>query len=161
MASIWTIKADEKPLRLYVKGILPRSECSWRRRQQHPSPVEHEAIFTFSKFTSLHCHLLSISIDSDTCCLLFCILYPELSISLLASSTVVGIRKLAQLVFYDHLPSIPVTCYLVRRLMNFPRKKTIFKAQKSRFRRLNMQSETPLVFYEDLRVHYFKRTNAF
>ena len=91
----------------------------------------------------------------------FCILYPELSISLLASSTVVGIRKLAQLVFYDHLPSILVTCYLVRRLMNFPRKKTIFKAQKSRFRRLNMQSETPLVFYEDLRVHYFKRTNAF
>ena len=77
MASIWTIKADEKPLRFYVKGILPRSECSWRRRQQHPSPVEHEAIFTFSKFTSLHCHLLSISIDSDTCCLLFLYTIPR------------------------------------------------------------------------------------
>ena len=77
MASIWTIKADEKPLRLYVKGILPRSECSWGRRQQHLSPVEHEAIFTFSKFTSLHCHLLSISIDSDTCCLLFLYTIPR------------------------------------------------------------------------------------
>ena len=86
MASIWTIKADEKPLRLYVKGILPRSECSWRRRQQHPSPVEHEAIFTFSKFTSLHCHLLSISIDSDTCCLLFFFTPNSLSRSRLYSS---------------------------------------------------------------------------